>query len=294
VTGLFAVLLAGVGGALTAPALVASAHELLSRSAGALSSPLARIRRSLEDVVAPLRRAGAEGIDPTRRQRRKLEAAFALGALPIGWATADPLIALALAGLAAWLASRSAGWRRERYLRRLDRGTAPAALAIADALSSGHSTRAGLAIAAGALEGPMGVELRRVAADLRVGMPTEAALERLRARVASRRVDLIVAAIRLQRRSGGNLAALLRDIAGAIEENSRLEGEASAASSQARFTSTIVLAMPVCLLGLGELADPGMVGRVGGSPLGIWLLGVALVFWLAGAALVRRLGRISM
>jgi tight adherence protein B len=290
----FAVLLAGAASALAVPAAVALAHATVSVPARHFGSPAARVGRAVEEVVAPLRRAGAEGVDPTRGQRRRLQAAFALAALPIGWATADPLAAVALAGLSAFFASRAVVWRRERYLRNLDQGTAPAALAIADALSSGHSTRGGLAIAAPALDGPMGVELRRVAADLSVGTPTDAALERFRIRVASRRVDLIVAAIRLQRRSGGNLAALLREIAGAIEEQSRLEAEARAASSQARFTSTIVLAMPVCLLGLGELADPGMLGRVGGSPLGIWLLGVALVLWLTGAMLVRRLGRVSM
>jgi tight adherence protein B len=140
----------------------------------------------------------------------------------------------------------------------------------------------------------MGVELRRLAADLSVGARTEVALEDLRVRAASRRVDLIVAALRLQRRSGGNLAALLRDIAGTIEEQSRLEDEARAASAQARFTSTIVMTMPLFLFGLGELADPGMLGRITDSPLGIWLLGFALLFWLAGAMLVRRLGRIAI
>jgi tight adherence protein B len=272
----------------------ALARAFISILARHLDSPLSRARGALDEVVAPLRRAGAAGVDPTRGQRRRLQMAFALAVLPIGWAAADPLAAAALAGLSAFLATRAVAWRRGRYLQRLDQGTAPAALAIADALSSGYSTRRGLAIAAATLDGPMGVELRRVGADLSVGTPTDPALERFRARVASRRVDLIVAAIRLQRRSGGNLAALLRDIGGTIEEQARLEAEARAASSQARFTSTIVLAMPVCVLGLGELADPGMLGRLGGSPLGVWLLGVALVLWLTGAMLVRRLGRVSI
>ena len=288
-----AVVLAAVGAALGVPAAVALARASISTLVK-LGSPLVRARRAFDEVVAPLRRAGVAGVDPTRRQRRRLQTAFAVGALPIGWAAADPLAGAVLAGLSAFIATRALGWRRSRYLRSLDQATAPAALAIADALSSGHSTRGGVAIAAASLDGPMGVELRRVAADLSLGTPTDAALERFRARVASRRVDLIVAAIRLQRRSGGNLAALLRDIAGTIEEQLRLEAEAHAASSQARFTSTIVLVMPVCVLGLGELADPGMLGHVGSSPLGIWLLGVALILWLTGAMLVRRLGRVSM
>jgi tight adherence protein B len=289
-----AVVLAALAGALALPAAAALVFAAVSPLAGRLGTSIARLRRGFDEAVAPLRRAGTEGIDPSRSQRRRLQAIFALGAFAGGWAIADPLAAVALAALSAFLASRAVAARRERYLRRLDQGAAPAALAIADALSTGHSTRGALAIAANALEGPMGVELRRVAADLHVGGRTETALEDLRVRATSRPVDLIVAAIRLQRRSGGNLAALLRDIATTIEEQARLEDEARAASAQARFTSTIVLAMPLFLFGLGELADPGMFARAAGSPLGIWLLGAAALFWLAGAMLVRRLGRISV
>jgi tight adherence protein B len=287
-----AILLAATAGALGTVAgasLLRDVPALLTERCGIWVD---RLRHTIYEVVAPLRQAGSTGVDPTRGQRRRLQAAFALAALPIGWATADPLAALLLVGIAAALASKAIRLRRERYVRRLGEGAAPAARAIADALSSGHSARSALTTAAGMLDGAIGVELRRVSADLSLGSPTDVALERLRLSAACRRVDLIVAAIRLQRRSGGNLAVLLRDIADTIEDQSRLEDEAHAASSQARFTSTIVLAMPLFVLALGQLADPGMSARVVASPLGVWLLGIALVLWLAGATLVRRLGRL--
>jgi tight adherence protein B len=289
-----AIAMAAIAGALCGPVVATVGFGAASTVAGKVGAWVERTRRVIDEVVAPLRRAGVEGIDPTRTQRRRLQVAFAVAALPAGWVMADPIAAVALAALAAFLASRAVRWRRDRYRERLDRGAAPAALAIADALSSGHSTRSALTIAGGALEGPMGVELRRVTADLAVGARTDDALKGLRSRAASRRVDLIVAAIRLQRRSGGNLAALLRDIATTLDDASRLEDEVSAASAQARFTSTIVLAMPLFLFGLGELAEPGMLARSAGSPIGLWLLGAAALFWLAGALLVRRLGRVTV
>ena len=124
-------------------------------------------------------------------------------------------------------------------------------------------------------------------------MRPDAALGALRERAGSRRVDLLVAAIRLQRRSGGNLAALLRDVAAALEDQSRLEAEARAETAQARFTSTVVLAMPVCLLALYELVSPGTVGRLTGSALGLWLVGLAVALQAIGAVLVRRLARVD-
>jgi tight adherence protein B len=289
-----AVVLAGLAGAAAVPAVAALAKAATSAAVRRIASPAERLHRAAADAIAPLRRAGAEGVDPTRGQRRRLQLAFALAAFPTGWIAANAITGIALAAVSAYVSSRALVWRRERYVLRLAKGAGPAALAIADALSSGHSTRGSLTIAAGALEGPIAVELKRVAADLRLGAPTDAALQRFRMRATSRRIDLIVAAIGLQRRSGGNLAALLRDIAGTIEEQSRLEDEARAATSQARFTSMIVLGMPVALLALGELADPGMLGRVSGSPVGVSLLGAALILWLTGVVLVRKLGRISI
>jgi tight adherence protein B len=102
-----------------------------------------------------------------------------------------------------------------------------------------------------------------------------------------------VAAIRLQRRSGGNLAALLRDVAAALEDQGRLEADARAETAQARFTSTVVLAMPFCLLALYELVSPGTVGRLAGSAIGAWLIGAAVAMQAAGALLVRRLARVD-
>jgi tight adherence protein B len=284
--------LAALAGAAGAASAVTLGSEVAARLGSRLALPASRARRAAKEAFAPLRRAGSEGVDPTRAQRRRLRLAFGFAALPVGWVAADIFAAAGLAGLAAFMSSRAVVWRRERYVARIARGAGPAALSIADAISSGHSTRGSLAIAASALEGPIGVELRKLAADLHLGAPTDAALERFRLRASCLSVDLVVAAIELQRHSGGNLAALLRDIAATIEEQSRLEDEVRATTSQARFTSRIVLGMPVGLLALGELADPGVLGRLTGSPAGIWLLCGALLLWVTGALLVRRLARV--
>jgi tight adherence protein B len=222
-----------------------------------------------------------------------LQLAFAIGSLPVAFALADPLPGVCLAALSALLAPRALVWGRERYTRRLGDGASTAATRIADALATGHTARAAIAIAAGELRGPIGRELGRVAADIELGAMTDDALAAFRERAGSRRVDLLVAAIRLQRRSGGNLAALLRDVAAALEDQARLEAEARAETAQARFTSTVVLAMPFCLLGLYELLSPGSVGRLVGSAAGASLLGAAVLMQATGAMLVRRLARVD-
>ena len=278
--------MAGAGAALLG-------SDSIARVGSRLGVVLRSGARIVDEVLTPLRLAGVHGRDATRFERRRLQVAFALGSLPPAFAVADPVPAVGLALVSAMVAPRALVWRRERYTRLLGEGAAAAAVRIADALASGHTTRAAISIAAGGLDGPIGRELARAAAELELGATTDSALAALRERAGSRRVDLLVAAIRLQRRSGGNLAALLRDIATALEDRTRLEAEARAETAQARFTSTVVLAMPLCVVGLGELASPGTIGRIVGSPLGVWLLGSAAAMQGGGALLVRRLARVD-
>ena len=69
-------------------------------------------------------------------------------------------------------------------------------------------------------------------------------LERLRARAASPAWDTMVAGILLQRDAGGDLAALLRDLAASLEAAARAERDALAATAQARFTARLVARAP--------------------------------------------------
>jgi tight adherence protein B len=213
-------------------------------------------------------------------------------ALVIGWLLVGPLGGLALGAGGPWLVARLLRARRERFRRAVDVGVPAVALAIADALAGGHSLRGALGEATRSVGGAAGHELRRVRAELAIGTTTDDALEAMRARVRSWRLDVVVAACVLQRRAGGDLARLLRESARAMEEQSRLEGELRAATAQARFTGILVAGLPLGGAALAELASPGWLATVLGSFLTAWLVGIALGLQLLAAVLIRRLGRV--
>jgi Flp pilus assembly protein TadB len=169
-----------------------------------------------------------------------------------------------------------------------------AAGAIADALAGGHSLRGALQEAGSSVDGAAGHELRRVGAELAAGAPTADALEALRARARSEPVDVLVAACLLQRRSGGDLAGLLRGCARSFEERARLEGEVRAATAQARFTGLLVILLPLGGGFLAELASPGWFVALWSSLVTAWLVGIALALQLVAAVLIRRLGRVRL
>jgi tight adherence protein B len=288
-----ATLLAATAGAIVAIALIALLHSTTSTIL-VYAAPLARgAAARTERLLRPLRRARVEGALPTDRERLQLCVAAAATGLAVGTVFAGPAAGAGFAAGCAWLASRSLVWHRRRYRRRLDQGTAAAALALADGLAAGHSVRGALAICGKGLGGPIGKELRSVGHELELGAETETTLDRLRTSTRSRRVDLIVAAVRIQRRSGGSLATLLRGIAETLEDQDRLDAEVRAATAQARFTSVVVLLLPLVGLVLAELAAPGIVGDMMSSTAGASLLGAAAMLQLSGLLLIARLTRDS-
>ena len=101
----------------------------------------------------------------------------------------------------------------------------------------------------------------------------------------------MVAGILLQRDAGGDLPALLRDLALGLETAARQDRDAIAATAQARFTARIVLVLPVGAALLAELAQPGLIAGLFGNPVSAWLTGFAVVLQLIAVASVRRLAR---
>jgi tight adherence protein B len=275
--------------ALAGASLALALRDLLGRELLVRSAGLARAAARLVDVVVTL---GREGRDPGAAERRRLLLAGAALAFLTGWMLIGLLGGLALGAGGPWLVARLLRARRERFRRAVDAGVPALALALADALAGGHSLRSALAEARRSVAGAAGHELRRACAELAVGAPTEDALEAMRARVGSARLDTVVAACALQHRAGGDLARLLRDSARSMEEQSRLEGELRAATAQARFTGLLVVALPLGGAALAELASPGWLAGLWSSFLTGWLVGIALFLQVLAALLIRRLGRV--
>ncbi len=280
-----AILLAGLAGACALlaawEAIAAADEERLVHAARRWCAP-----------VLDMLRAGRE---PTSPERRRLVVLGTLSLLGAGWLVAGPWAGLALAGTAPW-AARAVVRARQRRRAAAVAAAAPAiARALADALAGGHSVRGALGAAAhdGALAGPAGEEMHRVAAALELGDRTEVVLRALARRAGSGALDTLVAAVLLQRDAGGDLAALLRDLAAALEERGRVVADARSATAQARFTALLVSALPAAGLALGELAQPGFVAGLAAEPLTAVMVLVALVLQGVAFVCVTRIARVG-
>jgi tight adherence protein B len=254
---------------------VAAAWELLVLAEGVAPRRL----------IAPVLDAGRNG--PSASERRRLAVVAAASLLAAGWIVLGPVPGVVLGAVAPAVVGKAIAWRRARWRRELAAGAGVAARALADALAGGHSVRGAIAESGSGLPGAAGEELRGAARALAVGERTDVVLERLRANARSAAWDAIVAAIALQRSSGGDLARLLRDLAVAIDERARSEADALAATAQARMTAWIVGGLPAGAAAIAQLADPGALGTLTATGPSTALACAALVCEVSGVLMVR-------
>lgn len=250
-----------------------------------------RVAAGVGRLLAPVVRAGREGVAPSVPERRRLALVAAAALAGAGWLMGGAVAAALAAVAGPALALGAVRARQRRFSATLAAAAPTVARALADALSAGRSVRGALALAAGGVPGAAGHELRAAAQALRLGAPTEGVLERLRRRAATPAWDAMVAGILLQRDAGGDLPALLRELAAALEAAARQDRDALAATAQARFTARLVLLLPVGAALLAELASPGFIAGLVGNPVSASLTAAALILQVLALACVHRLAR---
>ncbi len=246
-------------------------------------------------ALRPARQAGRDGRPPHHEDRRRLQAVAVTTLGAAGWLLSGPAAGILLAAASPLAAVTVIRARRRQWQRDAERGLVPAARALADALAAGYPLPRAIDAAArdGAVTGPARSLLAEASARLSLGEPVANAMARLARRAGSGGWDSLTAAILLQRETGGDLARLLRDLAAGIERGARIDADALAASSQARLTARIVLALPVLACALAEIAAPGATAALLADPLARLMVVAAALCQGAALVAVRMIARVE-
>lgn len=293
--------------------LIADFALLAAASACALAALLEGRRQRIRDEAArPRPMAGAGSRVRERVAGAAARAVSAAGvnlsaseALQI-WALAaavPPLAALA-AGLpaAAVLAAIAAGAavppavlyaKRQAADRRFEDALADVLPLVASGLRGGLSLRQALVPAADGMGQPIEGEFARLGADIDRGLPADQAVMNLAERTKSSDLRILSAAISAQRRTGGNLADVIDQVAETIRARNRARGEARSKTGEARLEAKILAVMPVALVAF-LVATNETVRAYYATQQGHLVLALIALVMLAAVVWVNRLADIRI
>jgi tight adherence protein B len=160
---------------------------------------------------------------------------------------------------------------------------------IASAMRAGHSFIGALAVAVDDAPEPARTEFRRVVADERLGVPLEDALGVVVRRMQSRDLEQVVLVATLQRQTGGNTAEVIDRVAETIRERSELRRIVRILTAQGRMSRWVVTSLPVGLLLMITLINPGYMDPLYGTTLGHVLLLLSAAMVAAGSFVIKRI-----
>lgn len=148
---------------------------------------------------------------------------------------------------------------KARRLRAAVNQLPDALLSVATNLRSGMSLTQALETVMVHQPAPLGQELGLTLRELRIGIPYAEALDNLHRRVPEIEVQLVIAAMKVSREIGGNLAEALERISVTLRRRLQMEGKIRSLTAQGKLQGIVMTGLPVFLgLSLYQLEPRAM------------------------------------
>jgi tight adherence protein B len=217
-----------------------------------------------------------------------LTAGVSMAGLALGWFV-HPFVGLGVATAIA-IASRFfvsfLGKRRQTlFANQLDNTL----LVLASSLRAGHGVQKALAAVAEESDSPTNEEFTRVVAETRIGRDLIEAMQGVADRLGNEDFDWVVRAVAINRELGGNLSEVLDNVANTIRERNQLRRQIKALSAEGRLSAMILFVLPFGVAGFVRMTNPGYLGELTETNVGLIFITAAGVAMLGGGVWVKKI-----
>ncbi|WP_404406801.1 type II secretion system F family protein [Jeotgalibacillus malaysiensis] len=174
--------------------------------------------------------------------------------------------------------------RKNRYEERFNEQLSEVCRLLANASKSGMTVTQGIDLVANEVSSPAKEEFKRMSYELKLGVPLEQVLKKVQERNTSRDFQLFAATLLIQKKTGGNLASTLETMATTLEDRKILHQTIRTMTSEQRYISIIVPAMPIFILLVMNNVMDGFTDPLTTTPgliiLALFGAGIILSFFL--------------
>ena len=141
---------------------------------------------------------------------------------------------------------------------------------------------------------PVGDELGRVEAGLRMGRDLDKLLWDIANRIDVPEFRFFIIALSVQRETGGNLAETLANLGDVLRRRRQMRAKVRAMSSETRTTTMILAGMPVLVIVMLGLTSPQYLAPLYTDIRGFVLDGLALIMLGTGVGIMTKMARFEI
>jgi tight adherence protein B len=160
---------------------------------------------------------------------------------------------------------------------------------LAGGLRAGHSILRAIDAAATESQSPTSEEMRRVVTETSLGRDLQSSLNDTAERMRNEDFVWIAQAIQINREVGGNLAEVLDQVNETIRERSEIKGHIKALAAEGKFSAYILMAMPIGIVTMLMLVNPGYMNVMFTHPLGWGMIAASVILMTIGGLWMRKI-----
>ncbi|GGJ89885.1 hypothetical protein GCM10007063_10640 [Lentibacillus kapialis] len=184
-------------------------------------------------------------------------------------------------------------FRKNSYELRFNEQLSEICRILGNAARSGLTINQGIDIVAREVSTPAKDEFKRISNELKLGVNLETAFRAVQKRNKSRDFNLFIATLLIQKQTGGNLALTLDTMANTFEDRKVLNQVIKTMTSEEKYISFIVPALPVFLLLVMNNVIDGFIDPLW-SGFGLVILVVFVAAIVLSFFLIRKITNIKV
>ncbi|MGO4120053.1 type II secretion system F family protein [Arthrobacter sp. YAF16] len=160
---------------------------------------------------------------------------------------------------------------------------------LSGGLRAGHSILRAIDAAGSESQSPTAEEMRRVITETSLGRDLLASLSDTAERMRNEDFVWIAQAIQINREVGGNLAEVLDQVNETIRERSEIKGHIKSLAAEGKFSAYILMAMPIGIVVMLMLVNPGYMNVMFTNPLGWAMMAASVILMTIGGLWMRKI-----
>lgn len=144
------------------------------------------------------------------------------------------------------------------------------------------------------LNGPIKQEFSLILEEIRLGRSLEESLVALSERIPRPDIQMFVTAIVILKETGGNLGETFTTIVTTIRERQKIEKKIQAMTAQGLMQGIIMTLVPIVLMIMFFIVDPGYIAPMFNKTLGLFLLLIMFSLQIIGGITIRKIVKIKV
>ena len=170
--------------------------------------------------------------------------------------TGTPVLPLAVFAAILFMPKAAVAWMKKKRIEKFELQLPDALLMLSGAMRAGASFNTALESMVKEQKPPLSQEFSLMVREQRLGVDLDTALLHMEKRMPLQDFMMVVAAMRISREVGGNLAEILESLANTLRRKNEMEGKIRALTGQGKMQGIVMSALPLLMLAVLTKMEP--------------------------------------